>query len=103
MYDALVITGTSGAGKTTVANALTEGKARFELVRAVTTRKRRDDDKENQYEYVGGDQFRELRGQDELFIETTYRGQYYGIRWNAIEKVREAGSTPVLVVTPESG
>ena len=43
-----------------------------------------------------------MRGQGELFIETTYRSQYYGIRRNAIEKVRDAGSTPVLVVTPEA-
>ena len=102
MYDALVITGTSGAGKTAVATALTEGKTRFELVRAVTTRKRREDDKENQYEYLEVEQFGELRGQDVLFIETTYREEYYGIRRTAIERVREGGDTPVLVVTPEA-
>ena len=102
MYDALVITGTSGAGKTTVARSLAKMDLRLELVPAVTTRGRRDDDSSGQYEYIGRDEFEKLCGLETLLIETTYRDHRYGIRRTAVERVRKAGKTPLLVITPEA-
>ena len=102
MYDALVITGTSGAGKTTVARCLAGRNAGFVVVQAVTTRGRRRDDIEAQYEYVEAERFGELRDADELLVSTTYRGQCYGIRRRAFEEARSAGCTPVLVITPRA-
>ena len=102
MYDALVITGTSGAGKTTVASCLVRRNAAFVVVQAVTTRGRRGDDSEAQYEYVEVERFEELRDAGELLISTTYREQCYGIRRSAFEGVRRAGCTPVLVITPQA-
>ena len=102
MYDTLVITGTGGAGKTTVARTLTERRLGFEVVQAVTTRRRREDDIDGQYEYVGMQEFGELRGGGELLIEARYREQSYGVRRSAAEGVREEGRTPVLVITPEA-
>ena len=102
MHDALVITGTSGSGKTTVARRLTEVDEDFAIVEAVTTRDARTDDQEGQYEYVDADQFETLAGAGELLVRTKYRKQSYGIRRAAFRRVQNAGRTPVLVITPES-
>ncbi len=102
MYDTLVITGTGGAGKTTVARMLSERRRRFEVVQAVTTRQRREDDIDGQYEYVEMQEFGRLRGGGELLIEARYREQSYGVRRSAAESVRGGGGIPVLVITPEA-
>ena len=85
-----------------MARTLTERREGFGVVRAVTTRERREDDIDGQYEYVDVGQFGELRAGDELLIEARYREQSYGVRRSAVETVRQEGRTPVLVITPEA-
>ena len=102
MYDALVVTGTSGAGKTTLAQELCRGTMGFALVPAVTTRKPRGDDAEGHYAYVDCADFLKLRNGDDLLVDTQYRGEYYGIQRAACRAVRANGRTPVLVITPEA-
>ena len=102
MYDILVITGTSGAGKTTIARKLGAAGRGFRLVRAVTTRQRRADDVTGEYDYIGVDEFSVLREQDRLLVDTSYRQELYGIRRSDLEAVRTTGGVPILVLTPES-
>ena len=102
MYNALVITGTSGSGKSTVAKELVGEEPGLGLVKAVTTRARRNDDDSDQYEYVGRDEFARIEEGDELMIATSYRGERYGIRQRAVDGVRSEGKVPLLVITPES-
>ena len=102
MYNALVITGTSGSGKSTVADAVIQKEQGLRLVRALTTRGRRDDDRQNQYEYVEREEFRKVEERGELLIATTYRQERYGIRRTAVDEVRDEKGVPVLVITPET-
>ena len=101
-YQGVVLTGTSSAGKTSVARKICEIRQAFTLVPAVTTRKKRDDDQPGEYSYISEDDFIGLRQKGELLIESNYRGYYYGITIMAFQKVVTDNKVPLLVITPES-
>lgn len=96
----LVLTGTSASGKTTVARTLAKIDKSLVVVKAVTTRSRRDDDYQGQYEYVTDQAFEELQQRDQLVISTEYRDQRYGIRRRDVRSVCVADGLPILVVAP---
>lgn len=62
LFESIIITGTSCAGKSTIAKKLceptTNNGIRFEQVKAVTTREKRADD--SNYEYVNNEVFDKL-------------------------------------------
>lgn len=96
----IVITGTRGAGKSTIARALVE-RGRYGLVGAVTTRPPRPDD-EGVYTYLTNDQMSDLHNRGRLLISATY-GQYqYGISASAVEEVINRNLAPIVVITPSS-
>jgi len=101
-YQGVVLTGTSSAGKTSVARKICEISQAFTLVPAVTTREKRDDDQPGEYSYTSEDNFIGLRQKGELLIESNYRGYYYGITIMAFQKVVTGNKVPLLVITPES-
>lgn len=101
-YQGVVLTGTSSAGKTSVARKICEISQAFTLVPAVTTRKKRDDEQPGEYSYISEDDFIGLRQKGELLIESNYRGYYYGITIMAFQKVVTDNKVPLLVITPES-
>lgn len=103
-FESIIITGTSCAGKTTVAQALCdtfrENNERFELVQAVTTRTKRNDD--INYEYISDDAFDELKGKGKLIVSDIYRDKKYGIKEIEYESVLKKNKIPVLIITPSS-
>ncbi|MCX5770306.1 MAG: hypothetical protein NTZ09_08555 [Candidatus Hydrogenedentes bacterium] len=100
MYRGIVLTGTQGSGKMTIARVLMQC-GNFMLVPAVTTRQRRDDDVQGEYSYLTRDEFDELAKSDELLTKVTYGGFSYGIRKQDVEQISE-NSVPILIVSPES-
>jgi deoxycytidine triphosphate deaminase len=74
----------------------------FRKVRAITTRERREDDQEGDYEYLTKEEFGELQKTGQLLIETKYRAQQYGISKSAVDAIRTSGNIPILVVTPST-
>lgn len=102
-YCGIVITGTSVAGKTTIARKLVEINKGFALVQALTTRKQREDDRTGEYLYLSEEEFSKLDKQGDLLIKSKYRGNdYYGIAIKTFKELAISGLVPVLVVTPES-
>ena len=101
-YKGILITGTSGVGKSTVARKLCEKYNLFQIVQAVTTRKPRDDDHVGQYKYISEKEFISLDESDKLMIKAEYRGNMYGITNNSLQSVVESGKIPVMIITPES-
>jgi deoxycytidine triphosphate deaminase len=101
-YHGIVLTGTSGAGKTSVARKLVETGEGFTLVQALTTRKKREDDNTGEYVYVSEEEFSESDKQGDLLVKSKYGGANYGIATETLQKLIEGGRVPVLVVTPES-
>lgn len=101
-YQGVVLTGTSGAGKTSVARKLIETGEGFALVQALTTRKQREDDKTGEYLYLSEEEFAKLDKQGDLLIKSKYRGDNYGIAIKTFQELVNNGRVPVIVVTPES-
>jgi guanylate kinase/deoxycytidine triphosphate deaminase len=101
-YPGIIITGTSGAGKSTIARILCEKFKEFQVVQAVTTRKPREDDLSNMYQYMSKEEFDKLDKDRALLIKANYRGDYYGITYHALKIVLDNSRVPLLVLTPES-
>ena len=102
LFESIIITGTSCAGKSTVAEKLCELVAdngvRFEQVKAVTTRERREGD--SNYEYINNEAFDKLLRDKKLLVDSTYRDKKYGIKKAEYDKVVGKKKVPVLVITP---
>lgn len=101
-YTGIIITGTSGAGKSTVARKFCEEHKEFQIVQAVTTRKSRSDDVPNNYSYISREKFEELDRESKLLIASDYRGELYGITCEALRQVIDNSRTPLLILTPKS-
>lgn len=103
LFESIIITGTSCAGKSTIAKKLCDAVVKdgtcFELVKAVTTREKRADD--SNYEYLSDTEFDRLLIDKKLLVVSTYRGKKYGIRKADYDKVLRK-KIPVLVITPAS-
>jgi deoxycytidine triphosphate deaminase len=101
-YQAIIISGVSGTGKSTIARTLCEQQTIFQIVQAVTTRKSRQDDRAGEYQYIDEKEFRNLDQQDALLIKSEYRKEYYGITHKAFRQVIENNKIPILILTPKS-
>ena len=90
LFEGIIITGTSCAGKSTIAKKLCElvanNGARFEQVKAVTTRGRRADD--SNYEYIKDEEFDELLSDEKLLVDSVYRDKKYGIKKDEYDEAR---------------
>lgn len=98
IYHGLILTGTSGAGKTTITRELTRSGI-FKQVKSVTTRAQRDDDN-GEYEYVTKAKFKTAKFRENLMIKAEYRDEFYGITFSAIQESIDTGKVPILVITP---
>jgi deoxycytidine triphosphate deaminase len=101
-FQGVVITGTSGSGKSTIARKLCETDDRFQIVRAVTTRTKREDDLPGTYEYISSADFSKYQSNKQFLITAEYRDQQYAIRHSDYEAIVRARKIPVLTITPES-
>lgn len=103
-FESIIITGTSCAGKSTIAKELESVDSysgiRFEQVKAVTTREKRADD--SNYEYIKDKEFDDLLNGNELLVHSTYRSKKYGIKRAEYKKVIQSKKIPILVITPAS-
>lgn len=101
-YQTIIITGTSGAGKSTVARKLCEKHEILHMVQALTTRKPREDDRPHEYKHVSEEEFGRLEREGKLWIKSKYRGESYAIANEALQQAIDKGSIPLLILTPKS-
>ena len=95
---AIVIAGPSGAGKTSVADALIEKLGNLEMSRSATTRPRRTDGREDEYVYLSVEEFEDSIKSGSVLEYTNYSGNYYGTRRTEIDRIYESGKMPILVL-----
>lgn len=103
-FESILITGTSCSGKSTITEELCkrviENGRHFEQVKAVTTRAQRVGD--SIYDYINEEDFDKLLDDEKLLVNSTYRGEKYGIKKTEYDKVTRKNKIPLLVITPAS-
>ncbi|WP_410171854.1 nucleoside/nucleotide kinase family protein [Amycolatopsis heterodermiae] len=102
MTRGLIVTGTRGAGKTTIVDLLLRARTEMMAVSAVTTRSPRADDRPGAYEFLIVSAFAALERQDMLVLSTRYVDNNYGITRAAVQNVFSQGQRPVRTITPDT-
>lgn len=95
---AIIIAGPSGAGKTTIADALIESLGNLEMSRSATTREKRGDGRDNEYIYLQKDEFLQSVANGDMLEHTEYGGNYYGTRKSEFERIWDMNKNPILVL-----
>lgn len=99
-YRGIIITGTSGAGKSIIAQKLCKKFDIFQRVPAITTRQPRNGD-EIEYKHLNKDEFEKLEKNNKLLLSSEYQGEKYGITIEDQQNVVKSNNIPVFVLTPE--
>lgn len=102
LYDGLIITGTRGSGKSSLVRKLSSESDCWEQVQAVTTRKKRADDGDGEYEYISEEEMADLIDDGQLLVTTEYGGRQYGIRNTDLRQVKDRCRIPILIVSPDT-
>ena len=99
MYSVLILAGPSAAGKTTVAEELIKREgSKFELVRSLTTRKKRGDGFDGEYLYAEREEFESRIASGGVLEYTEYAGELYGTPSSEIERISAEGRIPLLIL-----
>lgn len=101
-YNGIIITGTSGSGKTTIAEELCAKVSKFEIVKAVTTRTPRTGASEPNYSFIDKNAFSDFRKKKEFIVTTKYRNEHYGILLSDYLVAIKNDKIPILIISPES-
>jgi guanylate kinase len=96
----IVITGTRGSGKTTLAVLLTAQHPSIGRVPSTTTRGARADDRPGTYRYVTELEFALLHRSAHLVLVGHYGPYHYGIQITDIDAVLRSGRRPLITVAP---
>jgi guanylate kinase len=97
-----VITGTSGAGKGTLVQALLDRVPEVELAVSATTRERRPGEIEGvHYWFIPDEEFDRRLDADEFLESYEFPwGQRSGTLWSELERIRAKGKAPLLELEP---
>lgn len=94
-----VISSPSGAGKTTVAEAVLKKDKKLEKTVSHTTRKKRSDEKHGQhYYFVDSKEFHQLEKSGQLLEWASVYEHQYGTSKNEIERILDKGTDALLVI-----
>lgn len=95
----VVISGPSGAGKTSICNGLLNKLPRARWSVSVTTRPRRGAEVDGQaYHFVTEEQFERMRSAGELLEHAEYLGKRYGTPRRPVEEALARGETIILEI-----
>ncbi len=95
---AVVIAGPSGAGKTTIAEALISSLGNLEMSRSATTRERRGDGRDDEYIYLSKEEFKNAIADGDMLEYTEYSENFYGTRKLELSRIWSEGKNPILVL-----
>lgn len=100
MKCAIIISGISGSGKSSVAYKLIEKHPDlYSLSRSATSRARRENDKgKDEYLFMSREEFQTLIENKDMVESTEYSGNLYGTPKSELERIIFEGKCPVLVL-----
>ena len=74
----VILSGVSGAGKDTIKKELMKKMDNVITIASFTDRPKREDDSDNQYNYVTKEEFERMIKNDELYEYSVHHNHYYG-------------------------
>lgn len=77
---------------------MSDTSSSFELVRSLTTRKRRSDGFDDEYLYTDREGFEKTLLEDGILEYTEYAGEMYGTPRSEIERISREGKIPLLIL-----
>ncbi len=99
-----MISGPSGAGKTSICNALLEQLSAAEWSVSVTTRPPRGDERDGEaYRFISAEEFQRLIGEDRLLEHAEYLGNRYGTPAEPVRAAMEAGRIVIMEIDVQGG
>ncbi|MCK4342500.1 MAG: guanylate kinase [Phycisphaerae bacterium] len=100
----VVISGPSGAGKTSICDELLKRIPDSQWSVSVTTRKPRGREVDGQhYRFISQEEFQRMVEHDELLEHAVYLGKWYGTPWAPIEETVAAGRVVILEIDVQGG
>lgn len=97
----LTLSGKSGAGKTTLSDALVE-TGKYEETVSFTTRSPRPGEIDGKhYNFISKDEFHKRLENKEILEYTNINGNFYGTDLSEIKRIQSLNKTPVIVCDPE--
>lgn len=97
----LTLSGKSGAGKTTLSDALVETGKYEEAVSFTTRTPRPGEIGGKHYNFISQKDFQEKLKNKEILEHTNINGNYYGTDLTEIKRIQSLNKTPVIVCDPE--
>ena len=98
MRSILVIAGPSAVGKTSIAELMVNSGAGYELIRSVTTRAPRGNERDGEYIYVSREEFLKIKASGGFVEDMEYGKELYGTPYGEIERIFSNGDTPLLIL-----
>lgn len=100
----VVISGPSGAGKTSICNELLRKLPNARWSVSVTTRPPRPGEKDGEaYRFVSKDEFQRMLEAGELLEHAEYLGNYYGTPRKPVEQAIERGEIVIMEIDVQGG
>lgn len=100
----MVISGPSGAGKTSICDALLERITDSRWSVSVTTRPKRAREVDGRhYRFVPLDEFERLRDADELLEHAVYLGHHYGTPRGPVDEAVAGGQVVIMEIDVQGG
>ena len=96
--DIVVLVGTSGSGKSKIANHFLSQTKNFEKLPSYTTNDPTAVEKNKWYNYVTVDEFRSMCDSGELLESTMYLGHGYGSKKSDVEKILSSGKRVITTM-----
>lgn len=87
----VILSGVSGAGKDTIKKELIKRMDNVITIASFTDRPRREDDADNQYNYVTKEEFERMIKNDELYEYSVHHNHYYGTSKALLDSKIEQG------------
>ncbi len=100
----LVISGPSGAGKTSICDGLLRAIPGSRWSVSVTTRPRRGHEVDGrEYQFVTSERFEQMLARDELIEHTQYLGNGYGTPRGPVDEALRAGAVMIMEIDVQGG
>jgi guanylate kinase len=95
----VILSGPSGAGKTTIANKLLSSNSSFKRIVTCTTREIRDGEKDGvDYKFFTKEKFEDLLKKDEFIEHALVYGNYYGSLKKDVFEIINSGKNVLFVL-----